>query len=1453
MSEIFTVVEIVKPFSLDVLNFFYISPFIVCSKVTAPIGLNSFFFSVFGAEDTTNKELILIKSIIRDYNNYHSRMENLTDCEGSENSFYYDFTNRLLYIHHDHNINFFSHTWEYGKVYGFTSDKIRDFWGVPYKPEVRNIPNYRLEVDPLQYQNMAFFGGNIELANETAQWDSETNLLGNDIYCLIGQEGDDYSDLFLFALNYISNLRRNMTTCVFDSKDKREQQNIKIPLDTFTITDFPLINTDLIGKIKPEAYGSCRGIPGICIDENNAGNPKTFYFASTITGTPDFYAKKDDLWTAVTPTLIDNSNGTATFALVDCHVDGDSTKGLLAIKATGTFCNFSNPADIIAEWNSRFLGVQFNSSNYNIIEWSLEKVFLKPVGIYLKDQKNIYDWISLLQAGSTVGFQYMIENGKRTIRLDNPNRTTVMDVQAIQILNNGELEEDDNAELFSSHARIQYNQDNSDDLWESTENYDYYDIVFAQHRMDKQFDEDSLLTIQADAEDRAVIVMEDQYKVRPIAPIQVHGKEFFALRLFDLINAELSYPGERKEIKYVDNWIHAVDNALTGANLIANGDLETIVPAPPPWLWWFTDWSHGYDGASDVTVDNVNFKHGIRSAYFSIDITNSWASIYQVFNAVPVGDYLIDLWFIGGLNCLLDGCAEIYISRDSDGFHYNFSTSSWQANWVGTAYTITKSISWKNISCSFHNEALDNIEIEICNTQDVGAIGQIYNFNVDYISVLKMAYTIIHAVAHDETEEYIYHIVDWLQRDIIINNREFLGWQRMQIIGIVPNLEIGTVELKLRQRDESTAWENIFPLYFMTPDSKLFSDSMEFIYYQKLSGTISGGLFNNLTQSFYKDSTNPAASYLCQYSRVWVYDSALAIYAKMAYGDFAGALTEIQALIRIMESEDALGFNGVLHFSYNTIGDDYVSNIAPLGSIAWVLKAIYVYSYLTSDTQFLAYLATKMTWILTQQITNPADARYGFFRAGLANVIYTDGYHTYDDRSADLYLWITGDEAAGLVCADSSAEGNDCTLHGTVAPTMGNPGIAGNCITLDGTDQYGTLSDDPLGAGFLEFSMSAWYKRNAYVYGSCVYSNYIPATGGIKFIQEVGLNVVGFTLYDTTKYKYITYSLPVGFDWSAWHHWVMVWISPLGIPPNQKIEIWLDNVKVLTETVGIPDWADMATANYYIGRYTDGALNYYTNGQIDEFCVYNKALSTTEIGKLYAYPAFSDATMNYQMQHCSIEHNADMIDLLTIAYEVTGTAAYQTALTLLLAQIYDLWVTDHFVTGIDSSGNINYNVAIDNNTWVASALLQYDEETAWKCIDYVYNNFIITSPEGYLGCIFFTSAYSDDYVTPNPDYEKMIQPEATFGFIHLLIQYADLTANTERRSFCITLAKELYQSMLYFKKNTSESGIGIPYASMDILNMFSTIDCIASSGTAGYVTAEMANENLRKYFIGMNL
>jgi len=158
----------------------------------------------------------------------------------------------------------------------------------------------------------------------------------------------------------------------------------------------------------------------------------------------------------------------------------------------------------------------------------------------------------------------------------------------------------------------------------------------------------------------------------------------------------------------------------------------------------------------------------------------------------------------------------------------------------------------------------------------------------------------------------------------------------------------------------------------------------EFAQNQVVTGD---GRFAGLPESYEGTSGNADYGTLVRYGRVVPYDVAVSVFADIANGESSSARNKVQGLIRLIQYEQSQGFNGVVHFGYNTQGDAYVSPIAPLGNTAWVLKAIFAYVDATGDRSIFndnqALILNSMDFVLSQQVTDRDDPRYGLFRAGV--------------------------------------------------------------------------------------------------------------------------------------------------------------------------------------------------------------------------------------------------------------------------------------------------------------------------------------------------------------------------------------------------------------------------------------------------------------------------------------
>ena len=155
----------------------------------------------------------------------------------------------------------------------------------------------------------------------------------------------------------------------------------------------------------------------------------------------------------------------------------------------------------------------------------------------------------------------------------------------------------------------------------------------------------------------------------------------------------------------------------------------------------------------------------------------------------------------------------------------------------------------------------------------------------------------------------------------------------------------------------------------------------------------------NLWQS-YRESDSIYSRWLAKYGRVWAYDAALALYTSLAEKDYERAKLGVENFIMLIRAEKHKGYRGLLHFSYNTIEDDFIDPREPQGATQWVLKALYAYMLETGDlTYFNELTGYVRNDILPLQILDPQHPAYGLLRQGYMhqNGLSQGGYNIYDD------------------------------------------------------------------------------------------------------------------------------------------------------------------------------------------------------------------------------------------------------------------------------------------------------------------------------------------------------------------------------------------------------------------------------------------------------------------------
>ncbi len=201
-------------------------------------------------------------------------------------------------------------------------------------------------------------------------------------------------------------------------------------------------------------------------------------------------------------------------------------------------------------------------------------------------------------------------------------------------------------------------------------------------------------------------------------------------------------------------------------------------------------------------------------------------------------------------------------------------------------------------------------------------------------------------------------------------------------------------------------------------------------------------------------------------------------------------------------------------------------------------------------------------------------------------------------------VWYQFNETSGTTAADSSGNGKTGTLVN--GPTWVT-GQSGNAVNLDGSNDHVSM---PAGVvnGLTDFSITTWVKldttgnwRRIYDFGTGTTVNMflVPTTGSTIRFAITTSGGSGEQRINGTA------ALPTG----AWKHVAVTKSGSTGT-------LYVDGVQVGQNTSLTLSPSSLGnTTNNWIGRsqYADP----YLDGQVDDFRIYNRALSASEVQSLF--------------------------------------------------------------------------------------------------------------------------------------------------------------------------------------------------------------------------------------------
>lgn len=232
---------------------------------------------------------------------------------------------------------------------------------------------------------------------------------------------------------------------------------------------------------------------------------------------------------------------------------------------------------------------------------------------------------------------------------------------------------------------------------------------------------------------------------------------------------------------------------------------------------------------------------------------------------------------------------------------------------------------------------------------------------------------------------------------------------------------------------------------------------------------------------------------------------------------------------------------------------------------------------------------------------------------GLASFIpraATGGGGGGGDITSNLVTWWKFDDGSGSTAADSSGNSNTGTLNNSPSWVSGQ--IGSNALSFVSTiSQSVTGSASALG-GATKATIAAWINRA---------STANKVAFGVGSVSQFDrFNAIWFTdgkIYFDYGNGSSTQFASVSLTGSGWHHVVLIFDGTLS--GNARIACYVDgSVQTLSYNATPP--ASLSSSgnlgNFMIGR---EIANGYSDGTIDDFRAYTRALVSADVSTLYSY------------------------------------------------------------------------------------------------------------------------------------------------------------------------------------------------------------------------------------------
>jgi hypothetical protein len=231
---------------------------------------------------------------------------------------------------------------------------------------------------------------------------------------------------------------------------------------------------------------------------------------------------------------------------------------------------------------------------------------------------------------------------------------------------------------------------------------------------------------------------------------------------------------------------------------------------------------------------------------------------------------------------------------------------------------------------------------------------------------------------------------------------------------------------------------------------------------------------------------------------------------------------------------------------------------------------------------------------------------------------YSESDCTFTVRPSDLAGHWEFDEGGGSIAADSSGYNNVGSLvNGPTWTVQGE-------LSFDGVDDYLDIADDPSLDMTTKLTVALWMQQPELDTDKALAAKWDYQTQGCWAFQTANTNSDELMVFIAThlgdngsggRGKTRGVNMVAG----SWYHVAFVYDGE-GAANADRLKVYVDGQeKTLSFAGAIPSFLQNSSASVKIGKF-GGIFGRYFNGLIDDVRVYNRALSTQEVGELVGTP-----------------------------------------------------------------------------------------------------------------------------------------------------------------------------------------------------------------------------------------